>query len=168
MPVQRTVVFHDTSSQPVSSHSCSHLAVVLLQHANRCAHLFSQGVHVHLPIHQAHGGLIKTQPRFFVRAFKQRVDDQVGKPSVRCRIAAVGNSLPNSHFESLVTNSPFKQALQPLESGFPRRLASGPEIDRLLRRFDTVQATCCTQLSRNHVRLPCNKSMFISAVKLLA
>ena len=65
-------------------------------------------------------------------------------------------------------NSRFKQALQPLESGFPRRLASGPEIDRLLRRFDTLQTTCCTQHSRNHVRLPCSKSIFISAVKLLA
>jgi hypothetical protein len=65
-------------------------------------------------------------------------------------------------------NSRLKQALQPLESGFPRRLASGPEIDRLLRRFDTLQATCSTQLSLNHVRLPCSKSMFISAVKLLA
>jgi hypothetical protein len=45
------------SSQPVRSHSRSHLAVVLLQHANRSAHLLCQGVHVHLPVHQAHGGV---------------------------------------------------------------------------------------------------------------
>jgi hypothetical protein len=54
-------------------------------------------------------------------------------------------------------NSRFKSALQPLESNHLRRLASGPEIDSLLRRFDTLQTTCCTQLSRNHVRLPCSK-----------
>jgi len=41
----------------------------------------------------------------------------------------------DSHFESLVTNSRFKQALQPLESGRQRRLATGPEIDSLLKRF---------------------------------
>jgi len=65
-------------------------------------------------------------------------------------------------------NSRFKQALQLLKSKHLRRLASDPEIDRLQRRFDTLQTTCCTLLIRNHVRLPCSKSMFISAFKLLA
>jgi hypothetical protein len=62
-------------------------------------------------------------------------------------------------------NSRFKSALQPFEFNLPRRLASGPEIDSLLRRFDTLQTTCCTLLSRSHVRLPCSKSMFISALR---
>jgi hypothetical protein len=35
-------------------------------------------------------------------------------------------------------NDRFKSALQPLESERQRRLASGPEIESLLRRFDML------------------------------
>ena len=49
------------SSQPVRSHSRRHLAVVLLQHANAGTHLFCQGVHIHLPIHQTHRGVAVPQ-----------------------------------------------------------------------------------------------------------
>lgn len=45
------------SSQPINRHCGRHLAVVLFQHSNRRAHQLGQGVHIHLSIHQAHGGL---------------------------------------------------------------------------------------------------------------
>ena len=49
------------SSQPVRRQGSRHLAVVLLQHANGGAHLPGQGVHVQVPVHQAHSGVAVAQ-----------------------------------------------------------------------------------------------------------